>query len=181
MKGFERENLLLSLCGLNCGLCTMKLGGHCGGCGSGSQPCKIARCSLEHGGAQYCFQCREYPCERYREPDRYDSFITHRNKMRDLERARDMGVEEYNREQKEKARILDYLLSTCNDGRRKTLFTLAANLLELPALHEAEALLRDEGMAGAPLKERAVYAAGLLNERAESEGVSLKLRKKKKL
>ena len=26
MKGFKRENRLLSLCGLNCGLCTMYLG-----------------------------------------------------------------------------------------------------------------------------------------------------------
>ncbi len=59
MKGFKRENRLLSLCGLNCGLCTMKLGGHCGGCGNGNQSCKIARCSLEHGGVEYCFQCPE--------------------------------------------------------------------------------------------------------------------------
>lgn len=53
MKGFERENLWLSLCGL----CTMRLGGHCGGCGNGNQSCRIARCSLEHGKVEYCFQC----------------------------------------------------------------------------------------------------------------------------
>ena len=34
MKGFERENQLFSLCGLNCGLCPMFLGNHCGGCGN---------------------------------------------------------------------------------------------------------------------------------------------------
>ena len=33
MKGFEREDLLFSLCGLNCGLCPMKLDGYCPGCG----------------------------------------------------------------------------------------------------------------------------------------------------
>ena len=33
MKGFKRENRLLSLCGLNCGLCTMYLGKYCPGCG----------------------------------------------------------------------------------------------------------------------------------------------------
>ena len=36
MKGFKRENKApLSLCGLNCGLCTMYLGKYCPGCGGG--------------------------------------------------------------------------------------------------------------------------------------------------
>lgn len=29
MKGFDRKDLLFSLCGLNCGLCSMRLGGYC--------------------------------------------------------------------------------------------------------------------------------------------------------
>ena len=44
MKGFERKNQLFSLCGLNCGLCPMFLGKHCGGCGNGNQSCGIAKC-----------------------------------------------------------------------------------------------------------------------------------------
>lgn len=44
MNGFQRKNQLLSLCGLNCGLCPMLLGNHCGGCGNGNQSCKIAKC-----------------------------------------------------------------------------------------------------------------------------------------
>ena len=78
MKGFKRENQLLSLCGLNCGLCPMFLGNHCGGCGNGNQSCKIARCSIEHGGIEYCFECSEYQCETYQHIDEFDSFITHR-------------------------------------------------------------------------------------------------------
>ena len=55
MKGFKRENRLLSLCGLNCGLCTMYLGKYCPGCGGGegNQPCAMARCSLQHPGVEY--------------------------------------------------------------------------------------------------------------------------------
>ena len=58
MKGFQREDRFFSLCGLNCGLCTMHISGNCPGCGGGegNQSCKIACCSLEHGGIQYCFQ-----------------------------------------------------------------------------------------------------------------------------
>ncbi len=36
MKDFTRTDLSFSLCGLNCGLCPMRLGGHCPGCGGGA-------------------------------------------------------------------------------------------------------------------------------------------------
>lgn len=42
MKGFQRKDRWLSLCGLNCGLCPMQAAGHCGGCGNGNQSCPIA-------------------------------------------------------------------------------------------------------------------------------------------
>ena len=137
MKGFTRSSHLLSLCGLNCALCPMLLGGHCGGCGNGNQSCGIARCSLEHGGVEYCFECGEYPCEKYRDIDRYDSFITHRRQKADMERARNAGIDLYNAEQLEKARMLRLLLDNYNDGRRKSFYCLAVNLLELPELREA--------------------------------------------
>ena len=98
MKGFNRQNQLFSLCGLNCGLCPMFLNKSCPGCGGGegNQSCKIARCSMEHGGVEYCFQCSEYPCEKYDHIDDFDSFITHRRRKADLEKARQSGMEAYN-------------------------------------------------------------------------------------
>lgn len=65
----------------------MHLGGHCGGCGFGNQSCALARCSLEHGSIEYCFQCDKYPCERYESIDEYDSFITHQKRKADLRKA----------------------------------------------------------------------------------------------
>lgn len=177
MKGFTRKNQLFSLCGLNCGLCTMRLGGHCGGCGNGNQSCKIARCSLEHGGVEYCCECLRYPCEQYEKIDEYDSFITHRNRTADMEKLRDIGAERYNAEQEEKVRLLDYLLSSCNDGRRKTLFCLAVNLLELSAVR---AVIDRVAASGLPaVKDRAALAAALLQEAAGKKGISLKLNRKK--
>ena len=35
MKGFQREDRMFSLCGLNCMLCPMQIGGYCPGCGGG--------------------------------------------------------------------------------------------------------------------------------------------------
>lgn len=178
MKGFERDNQLLSLCGLNCGLCPINLGGHCAGCGKGNQSCKIARCSLEHGGVSYCFECPEYPCGSYLHIDEFDSFITHQNQKADLERAKHVGISQYNEEQREKVKILNMLLSNYNDGRRKTFFLLAVNLLPLPDLNIAVSQL--EGFDGADLKEKALYAVQLFQSAAGARGISLKLRKKRR-
>ena len=111
MKGFTRKNPYFSLCGLNCKLCSMNISGHCGGCGFGNQSCPIARCSLEHGKQKYCFQCPEYPCEKYAGIDEFDSFITHSNQKADLKKMKKIGEEAYNAEQIEKRRILDRLLA----------------------------------------------------------------------
>ncbi len=177
MKGFTRKNQLFSLCGLNCGLCTMRLGGHCGGCGNGNQSCKIARCSLEHGGVKYCCECPHYPCEKYKKFDEYDSFITHRNRKADMEKLRTIGANRYNAEQEEKIQLMEYLLSTCNDGRRKTLFCLAVNLLELSDVRAIVEQLMAADLS--TTKERAVYAAALLQKAADEKGISLKLNRKK--
>ena len=181
MKGFNRQNQLCSLCGLNCGLCPMFLNKNCPGCGGGegNQSCRIARCSMEHTGVEYCCQCNEYPCEKYEHIDDFDSFITHRNQTADLEKIRRMGVEAYNMEQTEKIKILDILLSGYNDGRKKTLFCVAVNLLDLQELREA--LREIEGkpdMETLTLKEKSAFAAGLLQEIASRRKVDLKLRRK---
>ena len=133
MKGFTRGNPLFSLCGLNCGLCPM----HLGGCGNGNQSCAIARCSLEHGHPSYCFECAHYPCPRYEGFDDADSFIPHSRRRADVERAQRIGVDAYTLELQERMRMLDELLEGYNDGRRKSLFCAAAYLLELPALGSA--------------------------------------------
>lgn len=131
MKGFVRNNQYLSLCGLNCKLCPMNLAGHCSGCGVDNQSCKIAKCSIEHGKIEYCFQCTSFPCDKYAHIDDFDSFITHHNQMNDMEKASQIGIPAYNAEQEEKRKLLDFLLSHYNDGRRKNLFCVAVNLLTI--------------------------------------------------
>ena len=172
MKDFTRNNSYFSLCGLNCKLCSMNLSGHCGGCGFGNQSCPIARCSLEHGNQEYCFQCSEYPCERYAHIDEADSFITHMNQKTDLEKMQKIGEEAYNAEQVEKRNILARLLAEYNDGRKKTLFCLAVNLLPLEDLRTVFA----DGDMDLSIKDRAKLMEKRLKEKSS---VELKLRKKK--
>lgn len=182
MKGFHRENQLISLCGLNCGLCPMHLNKYCPGCGGGegNQSCKIAKCSLEHNGVEYCFQCSKYPCEKYSHIDDFDSFITHRNRRADLKKAKEIGIEDYNAEQLEKIKILDILLSGFNDGRKKTLFCTAVTLLDLQELREVLRHIENRSdLETLTLKEKSAFAAELLKAAAAKNNIELKLRKKK--
>ena len=176
MKGFVRKDTLFSLCGLNCGLCSMHLGGHCPGCGEGSQSCRLARCSLDHGGLEYCYECGEYPCEKYEKIDDFDSFITHKHRKRDMEKAKKLGPEAYGAEQREKIRLLEALLEGYNDGRKKTLYCLAVNLLEADEIKQALQTVEGEAL---PPEKRPARMAEELNRIAAAKGIELKLRRKK--
>ena len=134
MKDFNRKDLSFSLCGLNCSLCPMRLGGYCPGCGGGpgNQSCAIAKCSLQHDGVEYCFLCPEFPCDKFDGAEDCDSFITHQRQLSDIERAKEIGIDAYHKEQTRKVEILQTLLDEYNDGRKKTFYCLAVNLLPHP-------------------------------------------------
>ena len=183
MKGFTREETRFSLCGLNCALCSMRLGGYCPGCGggAGNQRCAIAKCSLEHGGISFCWTCPEYPCPRYDGFDDGDSFVPHRNRRQDIALTREVGLEAYLAQLEEKRTILEQLLAHYNDGRRKTLFNTAVYLLPLEDLRLVTASLSSRPeLEEQPVKERALAAVELLQEAADHRGMSLKLVKKPK-
>ena len=182
MKGFTRTYTDFSLCGLACLLCPMQVGGYCPGCGggAGNQSCVIARCSLEQGGFAFCSDCAAYPCARYAEFDAADSFVPHSRRAADLARAREMGLDAWRAELREKRAILDALLAHYNDGRRKTLYCAAAYLLDIDALRRVmDALTAQDTPADVPVKVKAQAAAALLQAEADRAGISLKLNKKK--
>lgn len=181
MKNFKRNNLLFSLCGLNCGLCPMYLDNYCPGCGGGvgNQLCAIARCSGQHDEVEYCYQCKEFPCEKYEGIDEFDSFITHRNQRNDFERAMKIGLDAYTSEQYEKVEILKYLLANYNDGRRKSFFCVAVNLLELQDVKSVmKQMMFEMESEELALKEKAIRAVNLFQAMAAERDIVLKLNKK---
>lgn len=183
MKNYRRDYPRFSLCGLNCGLCPMyhiSEESHCPGCGGEGRPsCAVIRCSLEHGGIEYCCQCSEYPCVRYPEEPPLDSFVPSRNIRRDFERLSSGGTGSYKSMMDEKVEILKMLLKNYNDGRRKSFFCTAVNLLELEDCKEVVERIHREIDPEAPFKEQAAQAAGLFQAMADERGISLKLKKKK--
>jgi hypothetical protein len=184
MEEYKRETPLFSLCGLNCGLCPRhhtEGTSQCPGCGGMDfhlkhPSCPVISCGKKHGGVEYCFLCESYPCERYKSPSKKDSFITYRNVSKDMRKAAQNGIGRYMAELNEKTAFLKTLLSRYNDGRNKSFYCAAVNLLSLEDLNGVK-LRMEEMDRAAPKEDRIKKVKAWLEEKAESKNIDLKLRK----
>ncbi len=187
MEYKTRTYPLFSACGLNCGLCPRypTVGSSkCPGCsGEGFSakhpPCGVLSCS-QRKGIEYCFQCDEYPCKKYDGADCSDSFITHKNQFYDIEKAKKIGLEAYSAELNSKVKILEHLLQSYDDGRRKSFFCVAINLLNLQDVTSIMEQIKSDININAPQKEKTEIAVSLFEALAEKQSISLILRKKSK-
>lgn len=187
MKYKQRDYPLFSACGLNCGLCPRyHTNGEskCPGCAgldflTKHPSCGVLSCSQRHG-IEYCFQCDESLCQKYDGADSYDSFITHKNQIKDLHKAKKIGMDAYKSELNEKIEILEDLLENYNDGRRKSFYCIAINLLELEDIKFVLKQITDEIKPTDTKNKKAATAVRLFKTISEIRGISLQLRKKSK-
>ena len=184
MQYQTRTNPLFSACGLNCGLCPRYYTdgqSRCPGCaGEGFTEahcsCSVLSC-CQRKGLEYCFLCAEFPCKKYDGADLTDSFITHKNQFTDMTKAKHIGLTAYEAEQAAKIKALVELLTNYNDGRKKSFFCLAVNLLELADIDAVMTQIAAEVKPEMQLKEKAAIATRLFEEMAAQRGIILKLRK----
>jgi hypothetical protein len=137
---------------------------------------------MKHDGVAYCFQCKEYPCPRYNRGNDKDSFITYLHVPSDMNKANQEGLDVYLEQLAAKSDILDILLEKWDNGRLKSFFCLAVNLLPLDRL----VLVMDElgkkrlSLEGDSKTDRSAYgilAKDALNQHAAAIGLELKLRR----
>jgi len=185
MKAYSREYPLFSLCGLNCGLCPRYQtdgASKCPGCGGTDFHLKhpsfaVITCMLKHDQVDYCFQCTSYPCEKYRNQNDKDSFITYQNVLIDFEKAKTEGMQQYKLELNEKVEILEYLIHNYNDGRRKNFYCIAVNLLSLASLKEVVQEIQNSVCPqDIDLKSKIEQIIKLFETRAKCDSIALKLR-----
>ena len=174
-----------SACGLNCGLCPRfhtAGSSKCPGCGNEGFPAKHPACGVLSCAVRkeimYCYECGNYPCPKYANAH-YDSFITHQNMRSDFEKAKTLGIDAYQIILTSKMAILRQLLSDYHDGRQKSFFCLAVNLLALQDLQSVMAQIAIETATLQTIKEKAAVVAALLHRMGEKRGISLKLMPKK--
>ncbi|MBR1444664.1 MAG: DUF3795 domain-containing protein [Firmicutes bacterium] len=178
IKEFERTDDLFSLCGLNCGLCAYRLQGGCNGCfkdSSCAAVCRMAPCSVKHGNLQYCYECSEYPCEKYDGFDSYDTLVLHRNQRKDMQKAKEIGIEAYRAEQREKIKILNRFLRDYDDGSKQVFLCLAVNMLEVNDLnHILEKA--ESATASMSLPEKTIFLENEIRSFARDNNISLYLK-----
>lgn len=186
IKEYKRKYHLFSLCGLNCGLCPryQSVGiSRCPGCGGKDfnlkhPSCAVITCGKKHGDVEYCFECKDYPCNKYKSPSDKDSFITYQNVTNDMKKAADNGIKWYQALLNYKISFLEYLLNNFNDGRKKNFYCLAVNLLDIEDITELKECIKENvSIDTITLKERTEQVVFLLSEKAKSRNLDLKLKK----
>lgn len=186
MKEYEREYPIYALCGLNCGLCARyqtEGESKCPGCGGLNfhmkhPSCSVIACSKKHNNVEFCSQCDSYPCGKYVQISPTDSFISYKNVQSDFEKAKNNGIESYISELKEKMSILGLLIEKYNDGRRKSFYCTAVNLISLHDLQEImNEIQRNPNAYDNPNHKSADRVVSLFNDYAAQRNIHLKLRK----
>jgi len=184
MEYKTRDYPQFAACGLNCGLCPRYYtegSSRCPGCaGEGFSEvhpsCGILSCS-QRKGLEYCFECEEFPCKKFDKWGDSDSFITHKNYLIDMKKAKENGIDSYKTGLNAKIKVLVKLLTEYNDGRQKSFYCLAVNLLELEDIHTVMEQLANDVTSSDTAKEKASAAVKMFNVKANEKGIILKIRK----
>ena len=186
------ESDLAGVCGLYCGLCPRfqsKARSRCLGCQLGEQHsyCSVYRCCVTKRGLFTCAGCDEYPCERLLRvlgvEEGLDSFISHKPALPNLDRIREVGLEIYLEEQKERRLLVEHLLDHYNEGRSMSFYCRACALMPpdliRQAIGEMEEMLVSQHVDGSDLKAKAKAMRTTIQDLASLAVIDLRLRKKK--
>jgi len=186
MLEYNRKYPLFALCGLSCGLCPRYHTdgkSKCPGCGGVNfhlkhPTCPVINCNKKHDSVEYCFQCSSYPCKKYSEPSKVDSFITYKNVISDFEEIKMVGIESFKESLNKKVEILEFLLKNYNDGKRKNFYCIAVNLLSLQDLENIIQKINSEiNPLSLDNKKRIELVVELFKSVAKTNNIELLLRK----
>jgi hypothetical protein len=182
----RRTCFTVGVCGLDCGLCprfyTAGVSRCPGCCGPGfwekHPSCGVITCCLKKKNVEICAHCDEFPCARFKDAGRHDSFVTYRRVMQTLNFIRAQGISQYVEEQSPRMKLLKRMLDSWDDGRSKSFYCLAAALLPIERLKAS--LLQAKGdLAEADRQNKKLLAKALarrLRDIADEENVELALR-----
>ena len=113
-----------------------------------------------------------------------DSFVSHKPALPNLDRIREVGLEIYLGEQKERRLLVEQFLANYNEGRSMSFFCAACALMPpaliRQAIGEMEGMLAGGQVDGSNLKAKAKAMRSSVRGLASRADIDLKLRKKPK-
>jgi hypothetical protein len=177
----------VGVCGLSCRLCPAyyrETKSKCEGCKSEFRmgaPCPFHNCAIKKKGVEFCGFCDENAtCVRWRKfremGKQHDSIVCYQKLEDNIDFIQKNGVEEFEKQQKTREQLVRSMLSEFNDGRSKTLYCIAATVLEIGELEHVLQGAREKSVGFDP-KQKAEVMHSLLDKIAANKNYLLKLRK----
>lgn len=176
------ERDLAGCCGIFCGLCTKyqsKSPSRCIGCRLGEQHswCSIYMCCVVKKGFEACIECDEYPCEKYARRKWCTDKVSQAAEI-NLEQIREIGLESWLEEQRERRLLVDELLANYNEGRSMSFYCLACTLmppdLVSKAINEAKEIQSVNAILNQNLKAKAKTVKLVIHTLATERGIDLR-------
>jgi hypothetical protein len=177
----------IGVCGLSCGLCPMYQStatSRCKGCKSKERialGCPLITCAVKRNGIEFCWQCdKSKTCpklgKKRQASKKHDSFKCYQKLENDISFIQQKGISPFVTTQKQREKLLRYMLNEYNEGHSKSYYCIAATVLEIDELKESltEA---DRISKGFDIRSKAKTLHALLDAIARRNGYILKLRK----
>lgn len=177
----------IGICGLSCRLCPMHhiVGeSRCGGCkseGRMSVGCPFITCAVKRKGIEFCWDCEENSmCKKWKKHresgQEHDSFKCYQKLEDDISFIQKNGINEFERLQKIREKLLKEMLQEFNEGRSKNYYCIASTVLEVDELRKALSEAKKKSI-GSDIKGKSKVLHSILDELAERKNYHLKLRK----
>ncbi len=143
--------------------------------------CPFITCAVKRKGLEFCWDCQESEdCKKWKNHREFsktlDTFKCYQKLEDDIAFIMKNGVDEFEKEQKAREKILAEMLQEFNEGRSKNYYCLAATVLEVDELKDALDKARSDSK-GLDVKKKSKVLHSILDNLAERKNYCLKLRK----
>lgn len=180
------ERNLAGCCGIYCGLCPRyqsKAASRCPGCKvlSLTVSCKRYNCCVKKNGLETCAECADFPCDKYENFFDWDSFVSHKVCLPNLQRIKKISLKKWLGEQSKKRQILENLLANYNEGKSCSFFCVATALMPpsliIKSISQAQKTIVADKIRNSDIKAKAKIVRSATQDNATKVGIDLKLRK----
>jgi hypothetical protein len=120
----------------------------------------------------------DFPCIKINNWDSADSFVSHKNSLKNLRRIREDGLRSFISQQNERIELLDEFIAKYDDGKSKKFFCLALTLLPIKDIRTA---LKEIDLHENKVKDKKSLAKllrDILQQKANVDGIELVYRNK---
>ena len=143
--------------------------------------CPFITCAIKKKGIEFCWRCKERTsCKKWSKhrevSKRIDSFKCYQTLEADISFIIENGVDEFEKNQKIREKLLKDMLQNFNEGRSKSFYCIAATILQIEEL-DAAVIQAKKVSEKFDIKDKSKTFHSILDEVAKNKHYLLELRK----